>query len=65
MYNLGKYHAKCVCSECNERKTLFVVHPQDESQELYICSDCADYIQYMVGEVISGQAIENQRGMML
>ena len=65
MYNLDKYHAKCVCSECNEAKTLFVPHPQDCEQEVFICSECAEYIQYMVGEVMTGRSIENQKGMML
>lgn len=60
MYNIGKYHAKCVCPECNESKTLFVVHPQDSEQEVFICSECADYIEYVMGEVISGQATERE-----
>lgn len=39
MYNLSKYHARCVCSECNKQKTLFVPHPQDAKK--HICADCA------------------------
>lgn len=54
-----------VCTECEKEKVIFVAHPQDEKQEILICSDCAEILQYEYDEVITGRVIEIEERLCL
>lgn len=54
-----------ICRECEREKAIFVKHPQDEKQEIIICSDCAERLQYEYDEVMTGRAIEREERLCL
>ena len=53
------------CDECEQSKTVFVPHPQDESMETLICMSCAEALQYEKDEITTGQAIEKEERLCL
>lgn len=51
-----------ICTECLEDKAIFKPDPRDSKGEYLVCKECADYIEYVAGEIQSGlQTQEEER----
>ena len=54
-----------ICIECDKEKAIFEVHPLDRNQELKICKECSERLQYEYEEVMTGRAIEREERLCL